>query len=173
MCGFWTRRRVVVAVTLLVLAALIGGYAGFRSYVAENADAVTIVASGVQVTFLTTRDGTPIPERPVKPVTRLHYTGAQAREIQRAINAYSGPLWHAAYGCNPDSSEIYAYDYALTFTLKGIVVESAAGDSQSCLWKLGIVGLPSYVTDNYKVLPGQLNSLTRGQLPTPQAPDYA
>ncbi|HEV2403866.1 MAG TPA: hypothetical protein VGR88_00355 [Ktedonobacterales bacterium] len=177
MRGFWTRRRLAVGLTLLTLAALIGAYAGIRSYMGENADAVSIVAKGTVVGFVTNSAGNLIPAGPpIKPVVRLHFSGSQARQIQRAVNTYSGPDGRGDMWCNPDTREIYDYVYTLTFTLNGVVIESASGESQNCYWRLSILGSPSIFTqftDNDRVLPSELRDLTNNQLPEPFAPDYS
>ncbi|HKV83329.1 MAG TPA: hypothetical protein VJN88_02155 [Ktedonobacterales bacterium] len=177
MRGFWTKRRVVVAVVFLALTALIGAYASIRSYVGENAEAVSIVAMGFVVGFVTNSEGKLIPAGPpIKPVVRLHYTGSQARQIQQAVNTYSGPDGRGDRWCNPDTREIYDYIYTLTFTLNGVVVEGDSGESQNCFWKLIILGSPSILaefTDTDGVLPSELSMLTNNQVPEPFAPDYS
>ena len=160
-----------------LLAAIVDGYLLTRAYASENANSVSIVATGHY--GVQPRDGAGLLVTPpsVQPVVRLQYTGDLAHRIQRLFlappNRYDG--------CTPGKSDtVYIYTYVLTFSIDGVAVERAQADTGECFWGITALGVPYGILpgeplfgDGGNVLANAINALTHGAFPTPDHPVYA
>lgn len=150
-------------IILLILAGMADSYALARSYGERNADTVVIVAT----VHLNGRLGQNPDDYLLKPQVTLRFTGATAHQVQEALAFY--PYYNAVAECLLDGTS-YSYDYQLTFTLHGIVVEVAHAPADSCAWTFSSLGVSVIRGDNVHAVERQLVELTHQALPTGSNP---
>jgi hypothetical protein len=150
-----------VAAVFVAVAASVGGYVGVRSFVGENADAVSVLVTGL------------IDSGPAQPIPTVHedYSGALARQLQMTFNTYRDPGFDSSktsgafVECTPNHLD-RKYMYSLTFTLKGVIVEAVLAHSYDCSWAANILGVPAGKSDFAHKLASALSKVVGGVIPT-------
>lgn len=166
-------------IALLVLVGLLDSYALARAYVSKNAGAVSIVATGHYGNLPSNSAGRPLPVPAIKPVVRLHYTGALVQRLQRFIEDY--PRYNPNSDCTAGQADtVYRYDYVFTFSIGAIPVQTIHTSSYACVWTIVALGIPSGLVPGTSALlvlgddlMNAINGLTNGAFPTPEHPVYA